>query len=86
MTRLCVEGGESMEYLIKKVGPNKYTLGMRGTGKFEEVTKTDRQITAFFLYLQLTGQVIINDEIVKKPFPVDKEIQNALKILARKLR
>ena len=74
-----------VEYWIKKVGPNKYTLRMRGTGKFEEVTKTDRRITAFFLYLQLTGQVTVNNEIVPKLFPVDKEIQKALEILARKL-
>ena len=74
-----------VEYWIKKVGPNKYTLRMRGTGEFENVTETDRQITAFFLYLQLTGQVTINNEIVPKLFPVDKEIQKALEILARKL-
>jgi len=73
-----------MEYWIKKVAPRKYELAMRTDG-FEEVTDTDRQITAFFLYLQLTGQVIINNEIVKKPFPVDEEIQKALGILARKL-
>jgi len=72
-----------MEYLIKKMGKNKYKLAMRGTGKFERVTDTDRQITAFFLYLQLTGQIIVNNEIVRKPFPVDEEIQKALEILGK---
>lgn len=74
-----------MEYRIKKVSPTKYELSARTDG-FEEVTDTDRQIAAFFVYLQLTGQIVINDDIVGKPFPVDKQIQKALQILAKKLR
>jgi len=71
-----------MEYRIKKVTPNRYELVARTEG-FEEATDIDRRIMAFFLYLRLTGQLIINNEIVGKPFPVDEEIQNALGVLAR---
>jgi len=81
-----MEGGGHMEYRIKKVGSRKYELTVRTEG-FERcmhlATDVDRRITAFFIYLALTGQLTLNDNIVGKPFPVDEEIQNALGVLAR---
>jgi len=75
-----------MEYLIKKIDePNKYLLLRRHRDKvWRKVPETELRIMGFFVYLQLTGQAIINDEIVEKPFPVDEEIEKALKILFRK--
>ena len=76
-----------MEYIIRKIGePNKYEYLQRPTKKkgWEELTTLDRRINAFFLYLQLTGQVVINDEIMGKTVPVDEEIEKALEILSKK--
>ena len=59
-------GGEhSMEYTIRKSGePNKYELLVRHTTKkkWEQLTDIDRRINGFFLYLELTGQVVVNNE------------------------
>jgi len=72
-----------MRWLIRKYyEPNIYKLIMKSTD-FETVTDSDKTILAFFLYLELTGQIIIKGDIVGKPFPVDEEIQKALGILAK---
>ena len=76
-----------MEYRIKKVGePNKYELLVRHSTKkkWEKVTTLDRRINGFFLYLVLTGQLILNNESWGKVEPPDEEIEKALEILSRK--
>ena len=79
-----MKGGEnSLEYLLRRKGLKQYEFSMTTHGMRERMTNTARQILAFILYLELTGQIIINEEIVRKPFPVDEEIQKALEVLAK---
>jgi len=66
-----------MEFIFKRVGKREYDF-IAKKDENEEITPIDREIIAFAIYLQLTGEAIIDAKIVGRPLFFSKHLAEIL--------